>query len=529
MWRRVASSVTALAPFSQNSAVCRCPGAGSGQAQPWQSKPSTWLSLQQRLASPGARPSARWPASWSPRPRWDRPRGPWRGGRRARTRRCRGWGASGSCPRRYPAPRARRRGTATPGRWPPGSRAPHAVGIRRRAPAVHRRDHRHAEGRDAHAPQPRRERRAGSRVDGCPARHRGRLRRPAVLPRLRPDAVPQLRDPRRRDARRVPVASTPTRVLDAQRRLPGTFLPAVPPMLDRLAGRRGDAGADLTSFRYAISGAMALPAHTAQAWERVTGGLVIEGYGMTETSPVALGNPLTDARRPGTLGLPFPSTEHPRRRPGGRHARRRARRARRAADPGPAGLRRLLGASRGDRRAAARRRLAADRGHRHRRRDRAGSSSSTASRRSSSPAGSRSTRRRSRSTCGPCPGSRTSPSSASPAETSGRPSWPRSCSSRAPAGSTSTPCAPGASGTWRATRCPARLVVARRAAAVAGGQGPAPRGAGVGAGGLRLTSRGRATPAGARARPRASCRGRGPGRPRCRRRTGRRPVPPRRS
>ena len=36
--------MTALAPFSQNSAVWRCSGSGSGQAQPWQSKPSTWLS-----------------------------------------------------------------------------------------------------------------------------------------------------------------------------------------------------------------------------------------------------------------------------------------------------------------------------------------------------------------------------------------------------------------------------------------------------------------------------------------------------
>lgn len=100
----------------------------------------------------------------------------------------------------------------------------------------------------------------------------------------------------------------PQRVLDAQRRLPGTFLPAVPPMLDRLAAAAETTGADLTSFRYAISGAMALPASTAEKWEQVTGGLVIEGYGLTETSPVALGNPLTDARRPGTLGLPFPST-----------------------------------------------------------------------------------------------------------------------------------------------------------------------------------------------------------------------------
>ncbi|WP_426595644.1 AMP-binding protein [Cellulomonas sp. McL0617] len=99
----------------------------------------------------------------------------------------------------------------------------------------------------------------------------------------------------------------PALVLTAQRRLPGTFLPAVPPMLDRLAAA-AEPG-DLASFRYAISGAMALPIETARRWEDATGGLVIEGYGMTETSPVALGNPLTEGRRPGTLGLPFPSTQ----------------------------------------------------------------------------------------------------------------------------------------------------------------------------------------------------------------------------
>ncbi|WP_028048204.1 AMP-binding protein [Cellulomonas sp. URHD0024] len=99
----------------------------------------------------------------------------------------------------------------------------------------------------------------------------------------------------------------PALVLEAQQRVPGTFLPAVPPMLDRLAAAAGPG--ELASFRYAISGAMALPAQTAKRWEDASGGLVIEGYGMTETSPVALGNPLTDDRRPGTLGLPFPSTQ----------------------------------------------------------------------------------------------------------------------------------------------------------------------------------------------------------------------------
>ena len=39
----VASSATAFAPFSQNSAVCRSPGAGSGQAHDMQSNPSVWF------------------------------------------------------------------------------------------------------------------------------------------------------------------------------------------------------------------------------------------------------------------------------------------------------------------------------------------------------------------------------------------------------------------------------------------------------------------------------------------------------
>ncbi|WP_370634479.1 AMP-binding protein [Actinotalea sp. Marseille-Q4924] len=97
-------------------------------------------------------------------------------------------------------------------------------------------------------------------------------------------------------------------VLEAQRRRPATFLPGVPPMFERLAEAARARGVDLTSIRHSISGAMSLPARTAQAWESVTGGLLVEGYGMTETSPVALGNPLSPARRPGTLGLPFPST-----------------------------------------------------------------------------------------------------------------------------------------------------------------------------------------------------------------------------
>ena len=104
--------------------------------------------------------------------------------------------------------------------------------------------------------------------------------------------------------------------LKTQRRLPCTFLPAVPTMLAKIIAavqdpKTGQANPkyDLTSIKYTISGAMALPKETATQWEAITGGLAIEGYGMTETSPVALGSPLNEHRRPGTLGLPFPSTK----------------------------------------------------------------------------------------------------------------------------------------------------------------------------------------------------------------------------
>jgi long-chain acyl-CoA synthetase len=97
-------------------------------------------------------------------------------------------------------------------------------------------------------------------------------------------------------------------MLDALRRRPATFLPAVPPIYERVATAAQERGVDLTSIRFAISGAMALPPSVVEMWEAATGGLLVEGYGMTETSPVALGNPAASSRRPGMVGVPFPST-----------------------------------------------------------------------------------------------------------------------------------------------------------------------------------------------------------------------------
>jgi long-chain acyl-CoA synthetase len=97
-------------------------------------------------------------------------------------------------------------------------------------------------------------------------------------------------------------------VLTAMRRSPATFLPAVPPIYDRLAAAATKRHASLRGVRFAISGAMNLPIATVERWEAATGGLLVEGYGMTETSPVALGNPIGPSRRPGAVGVPFPST-----------------------------------------------------------------------------------------------------------------------------------------------------------------------------------------------------------------------------
>ncbi|WP_149084075.1 MULTISPECIES: long-chain-fatty-acid--CoA ligase [Microbacterium] len=98
-------------------------------------------------------------------------------------------------------------------------------------------------------------------------------------------------------------------VTDAARTSPPTFLPAVPPIYDQLARAASRGTVDLSSVRFAISGAMSLPVETVRRWEEATGGLLVEGYGMTEASPVALGNPMGPTRRPGTVGVPFPSTE----------------------------------------------------------------------------------------------------------------------------------------------------------------------------------------------------------------------------
>ncbi|MCW4384754.1 long-chain-fatty-acid--CoA ligase [Salinibacterium sp. SYSU T00001] len=101
----------------------------------------------------------------------------------------------------------------------------------------------------------------------------------------------------------------PDLVLKVARKHPPTFLPAVPPIYERLLAAAEVKGVSLSGVQIAISGAMPLTTALVEPWERATGGYLVEGYGLSECSPVLMANPVSEARRAGTVGLPLPGTE----------------------------------------------------------------------------------------------------------------------------------------------------------------------------------------------------------------------------
>ncbi len=65
----------------------------------------------------------------------------------------------------------------------------------------------------------------------------------------------------------------------------------------------------LDSIKACISGAAPLPVEVQEAFEKLTHGRLVEGYGLTEASPVTHANPLYSVRKPGSIGIPIPNTE----------------------------------------------------------------------------------------------------------------------------------------------------------------------------------------------------------------------------
>jgi len=91
-----------------------------------------------------------------------------------------------------------------------------------------------------------------------------------------------------------------------------TLFPAIPTIYAAITSQPHLERYDLTSIRYCLSGGAPLSEATKKAFEHLTGCTLVEGYGLSETSPVACCNPVWSPRRtekPGSIGIPLPGTQ----------------------------------------------------------------------------------------------------------------------------------------------------------------------------------------------------------------------------
>ena len=88
-----------------------------------------------------------------------------------------------------------------------------------------------------------------------------------------------------------------------------SIFPGVPSMYTAINHFRGAREYGLSSIKACVSGAAPLPVEVQEAFEKLTHGRLVEGYGLTEASPVTHANPLYGVRKPGSIGVPVPNTE----------------------------------------------------------------------------------------------------------------------------------------------------------------------------------------------------------------------------
>jgi long-chain acyl-CoA synthetase len=88
-----------------------------------------------------------------------------------------------------------------------------------------------------------------------------------------------------------------------------TYIPGVNTMFTALLNTPGFADLDFSGLRLTIGGGMAVQEAISRKWQEVTGQIIVQAYGLTETSPAAISNPLYLDHFTGSIGLPISSTE----------------------------------------------------------------------------------------------------------------------------------------------------------------------------------------------------------------------------
>ena len=88
-----------------------------------------------------------------------------------------------------------------------------------------------------------------------------------------------------------------------------TLFPGAPTIYIGLLNHPDIEKYDLSSIKACISGSASLPLEVQEQFEKVTGGKLVEGYGLTETSPVTHANFIWDKRINGSIGVPWPDTD----------------------------------------------------------------------------------------------------------------------------------------------------------------------------------------------------------------------------
>ncbi|NTV63189.1 MAG: long-chain fatty acid--CoA ligase [Oscillochloris sp.] len=88
-----------------------------------------------------------------------------------------------------------------------------------------------------------------------------------------------------------------------------TIFPGVPALYIGIINHKDVTDYDMRSVRVCVCGSAPLPLQVQERFEALTGGRLIEGYGLSEASPLTHGNPVHGRRKVGSIGLPFPDTE----------------------------------------------------------------------------------------------------------------------------------------------------------------------------------------------------------------------------